>query len=290
VAGDKKITPGLQGVPETLLWTLYHRAVEARRPDAVLSDPIAVDLVDSIDYPFAERFGADVSVRAQWQALRVRRFDDEIRAFLRRCPDGMVVALGEGLETQFWRVDNGSVRWLGVDLPEVVELRHQLLPAAPRQRSVACSVLDDRWLAEVDASRGLLITTQGLLMYLDPADVHGLIARCAERFPGATMLFDAVRRWFSARTMRGEMTARGYTAPPMPWGIDAREIAAIRRAHPNIADVRVLRLPRGRGRLFGYVVPALSVTPVLRNLSPIWIMRARFRAQDARPSGETPSA
>jgi hypothetical protein len=25
----------LGGVPETLLWTLYHRAVEARRPDAV---------------------------------------------------------------------------------------------------------------------------------------------------------------------------------------------------------------------------------------------------------------
>jgi O-methyltransferase involved in polyketide biosynthesis len=160
VAGDKKITPGLQGVPETLLWTLYHRVVEARRPDAVLSDPIAVDLVDSIDYPFEERFGADVSVRAQWQALRVRRFDEEIRAFLGKCPDGMVVALGEGLETQFWRVDNGSVRWLGVDLPEVVELRRQLLPAAPRQRSVACSVLDDRWLAEVDASRGLLITAR----------------------------------------------------------------------------------------------------------------------------------
>jgi O-methyltransferase involved in polyketide biosynthesis len=26
----------LEGVPETLLWTLYHRASEARRSDAVL--------------------------------------------------------------------------------------------------------------------------------------------------------------------------------------------------------------------------------------------------------------
>ena len=42
----------LEGVPETLLWNLYNRAVEARRPDAVLHDPLAVELVDGIDYPF----------------------------------------------------------------------------------------------------------------------------------------------------------------------------------------------------------------------------------------------
>ena len=44
-------------MPETLLWTLYHRAEEARRPDAVLQDPLAVELVDRIDYPFDARFG-----------------------------------------------------------------------------------------------------------------------------------------------------------------------------------------------------------------------------------------
>ena len=45
---QRRITPELEGVPETLLWTLYHRALEARRPDAVLRDPMAVDLVDRI--------------------------------------------------------------------------------------------------------------------------------------------------------------------------------------------------------------------------------------------------
>ena len=42
-----RIDPGLEGVPETLLWTLYHRALEARRPDPVLHDPAAVELVDA---------------------------------------------------------------------------------------------------------------------------------------------------------------------------------------------------------------------------------------------------
>src|SRR3954468_21084425 len=128
----------LAGVPETLLWTLWQRAVEARRPDAVLDDPKAVEVVDAVEYPFAERFG-DGAGFAQWQALRVLRFDAEVRRFLEANADGTVVALGEGLETQFWRVDNGRVRWVTVDVPETIAVRQRLLPAGDRQTVVAAS-------------------------------------------------------------------------------------------------------------------------------------------------------
>jgi hypothetical protein len=90
----------------------------------------------------------------QWQALRVRCFDDEVRRFLARHPDGQVVALGEGLQTQFWRVDDDRVRWLTVEVPEVAELRDRLLPASPRRRTIAGSALDERWMDEVDGARG----------------------------------------------------------------------------------------------------------------------------------------
>ncbi len=93
------MTVQLSRVPETLMWTLYHRAVEARRPDRVIDDPMAIELVERIDFPFAERFG-DGKGLAQWQALRARRFDEELRRFLTAHPEGTVVALGEGLETQ----------------------------------------------------------------------------------------------------------------------------------------------------------------------------------------------
>jgi O-methyltransferase involved in polyketide biosynthesis len=43
------VRPDLEGVPETLLWTLWHRALEARRAGGVLRDPLAVELVDRID-------------------------------------------------------------------------------------------------------------------------------------------------------------------------------------------------------------------------------------------------
>jgi O-methyltransferase involved in polyketide biosynthesis len=268
------ITPRLDPVPETLLWTLYHRALEARRADSVLADPLAAELVDRLDYPFEERFGAS-RAQAQWQALRALRFDREVERFLEAHPDGTVVALGEGLETQFWRVDNGRVRWLSVDLPEAADLRARLLPPSPRQTLVAGSALDAQWLDEVDDSRGVLVTAQGLLMYLEPQDARRLLATCAARFPGATLVFDTVPRWLSERTMRGVMeTSPGYRSPPMPWAWDAAERARL-EATPGVAEVRELRLPRGRGVLLGYILPFAALAGRVRRLH-LSLVRVRF--------------
>jgi O-methyltransferase involved in polyketide biosynthesis len=267
----------LEGVPETLLWTLYHRAVEARRADAVLNDPMAVELVDAIDYPFEARFGSGAGGHAQWQALRVRCFDEEVERFVAAHPDGTVVALGEGLETQFWRVDNGRVRWLTVDLPETVALRRRLLPQSPRHRMVARSALDPSWMAEVDASRGVLLTAQGLLMYFEYDEVRRLVAACAEWFRGGALLFDAVPCWLSLRSRSGKLHGPGsYRSPPWHWGIDSQTATDLATAHPNVAELRELRLPRGRGAALGYVVPLVSGVPVLRRRLPISVLLARF--------------
>jgi O-methyltransferase involved in polyketide biosynthesis len=260
----------LSGVPETLLWTLYFRAAEARRRDTVLHDPLAVELVDRIDYPFAERFGPPHGPLAQGQALRALRFDQAIARFAARHPGGTVVALGEGLETQFWRVDDGRMQWLGVELPEAVAATDALLPEAPRRRVLACSALDDRWMDAVDPSRGVLVTAQGVLMYLDPGDVHRLIAAIARRFRGSGLLFDTIPRWWSERTLseRGMVGPGGYRSPPMPWHLDPAEQRSLLARHPELAELRELRLPRGRGPFWGVVAPLLARAPVSRRIRP----------------------
>ncbi|WP_327238248.1 class I SAM-dependent methyltransferase [Streptomyces sp. NBC_01317] len=270
-------TVALSAVPETLLWNLYHRSFAARQPVAAFEDPHAVTLVDSIDYPFEETFGPPSPFLAQGQALRVLTFDSVVRDFLAEHPDGTVVALGEGLETQFWRVDNGRVHWLSVDLPETVAVRRDLLPDGERRRTLACSALDPAWMNEVDTSRGVLVTAQGLLMYLRPAEVRELIARCAERFPGGALVFDAVPRWFSTRTAHGGMTTvQGYTTPPMPWGMNAGELRKVFTAHPGISEVREVPVPRGHGVFFGAVAPLARRVPGVRNLRPTMTVLTRF--------------
>ncbi|MFD0319318.1 class I SAM-dependent methyltransferase [Streptomyces flavalbus] len=275
--GPRRTRPNLGGVPETALWTLYTRAQEARRPDRLFEDPEAIKLVDALDYPFRERFGPDDWGMAEGETIRTRVFDDEVRRFLRSHPEGTVVTLAEGLETQFWRTDNGQARWIGVDLPEIVELRRCLLPESPRRRLIACSALDDHWMNEVDLTRGVLITAKGLFQYFQPAEVHRLIAACAERFPGAVIVFEAPSRWLSTRMRQGCLrTPAGTPIPPTYWGMDPKEARRIRAAHPNIAELTDLPLPAGRGTVYGRLLPRIARTPVVRNWKPVWITRLRF--------------
>jgi len=77
---DERVTVKLTGVPETLLWPLYGRASEANRHDGLLRDSRALRLMESIDYPFVERFGRP----SQVFALRARCFDKVVKEFLDR--------------------------------------------------------------------------------------------------------------------------------------------------------------------------------------------------------------
>ena len=202
----------LAGVPETALITLYSRGTEARRPGGLIDDRLAAGLLASIDYPFAERFGRpDLS-----HVLRALLFDHQVRGFLQEHPRGTVVALGEGLETQLWRVDNGGARWISVDLPEIIDLRRRLLPAHPRNQLVPCSALDPAWTALAGPGTPTLIVAQGLLMYFTEPEVDGFFDMVAGRCPGSTMVFDTIPAW--AATSAGHRQSRSYRMPPQPWG------------------------------------------------------------------------
>jgi O-methyltransferase involved in polyketide biosynthesis len=239
------IAVDLSGVPETLLWNLGRRAAAARSRPSLLDDPRAIEVADRLQYDFA-----DASTGASWHAVRVATFDQAVRRFLRRHPAGTVVALGEGLETQFWRVDNGRVRWLGVDLPGTLDLRRQVLPDGPRQRSLAGSALDLSWAAELDPAEPVLVTAQGLLVYFTRAEVHQLIASMAERLPGAVFVFDVVPAKMLEFGRGASGSDHDRATELWTWLFDGQERAAI-SAIPGVAQVRDLLPPRALG-----VVPA----------------------------------
>lgn len=258
------------GVAETLLMALYNRGSEAQRPDRLIDDTMATGLLGRIRYPFRERFGRPDLMHP----LRSLLFDGEVRRFLATQPQGTVVALGEGLETQFWRVDNGRVRWLTVDLPEVVELRGRLLPRGPRIRTVAGDARDRGWMDGIDPSRGVLVLAQGLFMYFRELEVFELIRACAEHFPGGSMVFDTNPVW--AQTEKGHRQSASHASPPMPWGMGSNQIGEIEAIDPAIEEATVLWLPRGRGVIFGLVFPLIARVPGARAMLPMTV-RVSFR-------------
>ena len=264
----------LSGVSETALLTLYARAREARRPDAVIDDPMAIALVDSIDFDFA-KFGLSSrppGPARQSMALRARAFDIQVRSYLRQCPAATVVALAEGLQTSFWRLDaaiaDSEFRWLTVDLPPVVDVRTRLLPASPRVSVRAQSALDYSWMDSVDASGGVFITAEGLLMYLEPDQALGLISQCAKRFPGGRMLFDLPPAWFTQLTRRGLRAKSRYQIPPMPFSLSATQAADLVNSVPGIRAVHDLQPPPGRGRVFNAALPIVYRTRIFDRVRP----------------------
>ena len=243
-----KIVSNLHGVSETMLWTLYDRACESERSDGVLVDEDSARICEAIDYDFAGRFGSpDGSF-----AARAAKIDHLIVRWLENHPDGVVISLGEGLETQGHRVDNGRMQWLTVDLPAAIEFREQFLKPSKRFRHIAASALDPVWANELGAATDIFIVAQGLFMYLQPKAVQCLFADLVARFPKAELVFDVIPAWFSALTMWGFMKTPYYRLPPMPWGIDADNIGpCLHEWSSGIESINLLeyRAPRGWPRM-----------------------------------------
>ncbi|QNI08198.1 class I SAM-dependent methyltransferase [Mycobacterium kubicae] len=268
-AGDSaRQRVSLTGVSETALLTLNARATEARRPDSVLDDPLAVALVDSIDFDFA-KFGPT----HQDIALRARAFDAQTQAYLATHPKATVVALAEGLQTSFWRLQaalpGSEFRWLTVDLPPIIDIRSRLLPTSPRVSVCAQSALDYTWMDCVDPAQGVFVSAEGLLMYLQPEQALGLIAACAQRFPGGRMFFDLPPRWFSAWSRLGMMrTSLRYKVPTMPFSLSVAQAADLVNTVPGVSAVRDVHLPPARGRLVNAALSTVYRLPVLDPLRP----------------------
>ncbi|MGV0675357.1 MULTISPECIES: class I SAM-dependent methyltransferase [Mycolicibacterium] len=258
----------LTGVSETALLTLQVRAHEARRPDGLIDDPMAVQLVDSIEFDFA-KFGY---TRRQDMALRSLLFDRMTGNYLRDHPQATVVALAEGLQTSFYRLDAAGLghefRWLSVDLEPMIELRNKLIPKPDRVTQCAQSALDFSWMDQVDTAHGVFITAEGLLMYLQPEEAMSLIHACAQRFPGGQMLFDLPPAFFAFLTRKGLPTSMRYRVPPMPFSLSPSETADLVNTVPGVRTVRDLPMPPGRGIVLNTALRLMRL-PIFEPVRPV---------------------
>jgi len=181
----------LNDASETLLLPLAYRAAESRRPDALIHDPQAVEIVAQLAYDFSKL------ERQRFQqlnvGLRAREFDRAVRAFLAEHPDGVVVDIGCGLDTRFERVDNGRVTWFNLDFPEVMALRKRFFAPHPRCHTLACSALEFGWMDEVSQCPGpYFFLAEGVFPYIAEDDLRALLLALRDRFPGAELMFDTL--------------------------------------------------------------------------------------------------
>ena len=222
--GDDPGELDLGPVQQTLLVPLWARAAETRSRWSILSDPRAVEIADAL----GDRFGTfnKFALRSRIGiALRTLQFDDWLKEFLRDQPDGTVADVGVGLNTRFERCDNGSARWLEVDLPDSMAVRRRYFAETDRRAMLAGSVLDGEWIDRLlDLPGPYFVCIEGVLMYLPESDVRRVIDMLGERLPGATLTFDALTP-DGVATQSTHDTLKHFEAR-FDWGVeDVRTVA-----------------------------------------------------------------
>ena len=269
----EKIT--LTGAQETLLATLYGRALDSRSPNSVLNDTAAADAVQHIDYDFGKTRMKGTSAVAV--AIRAKVLDTWTSEFLAEHPSTTVLHLACGLDTRVQRLNPpASVRWFDVDLPEVMELRSRLL-AQPSgdYHEISASVTDSEWLSCVPDDRPTVAVFEGLSMYLTRQQGHSLIQRITSRFPSGQLLFD-VYGTLGIKLQKLVPAVRNAGAT-LQWGVD--DPHEIETLHPSLECLDALRSVDMPGLdnlpLSGRISLAVSARiPKLRDAGRI--MRFRF--------------
>lgn len=197
-------------VEQTAFVTEYARALDSRWPRPILGDSLADEIVAKIDYNF-QSLGVPSSAVRQ-TALRAKMLDDRVRRFISQHPNAVIVALGAGLDTGMLRVQPpATVDWYSVDLPHVIALRHEVVPADDHAHSVAASLADDGWTDPIPSGRPTMLIADGLLAFLSEPVIINLFRRIPEHFQSGELAFNDYGRvgWPSLLVMRLAFSAVG---------------------------------------------------------------------------------
>lgn len=214
-----KIT--LTGTQETLFITLFGRYLDSLRNDPILNDKRVAPILKQVDYDFAKLgVGEGTACSIASRGLLLDRWAQD---FLDRHILATVVHMGCGLDTRAHRLKWGNrVRWIDIDLPDVVELRKQLVPKPNwwmvDYYLVAGSATDLDFIKSLPNERPTLIIMEGLSMYLKPEEAKAMMTEYGKHFREGEILMDSVN-WLSLALQRMLTFMRNVNSPLL-WAID----------------------------------------------------------------------
>jgi len=213
-----KVSVDLSGPAQTMLSTLYLKALDADFNRPVLGDNFAKDAISRIDYDFH-----DTGMTAKWAPLvtvRTAQYDIWASQFIAAQPKCTVIHLGCGLDSRVFRLDPGStVRWYDVDYPAVIALREKIYPARQHYHLIGTSATDQSWLDQIPTDRPVLLLAEGISMYLTECDGVALLRSVVERFPCGELQIDFYN-WLAIKTQKTQTLMR-RTGSTLHWVVNS---------------------------------------------------------------------
>ncbi|MEE0959403.1 MAG: class I SAM-dependent methyltransferase [Lachnospiraceae bacterium] len=198
----------LEGIAQTMLLTVYARAKHSMAKNHKFYDEKAIEITNKLDYDFTK--ASKDTMMSSGTAARTIVFDELIKDYIEKNPDAVIVNIACGLDTRFYRLDNGKITWYNLDLPETIAVRRQFLKEEGRVRQVACSALDDNWPKYITKRGKMLFIIEGLTMYFEREEVAQLLKIIRDNFDNAYVMMETTSpMWVKQEKLEKSVQATG---------------------------------------------------------------------------------
>ncbi len=178
------------GVSDTLFIPLAGRIFISKKFPEYFYDETALSLENEL--PVKDIMERSSVYTMLSPCARYYNFDKITRDFLKRKGPGVnVVNIGAGLETARDRIPDAGITYYEIDLPDVIKLREEVLPARDNQVLIAADAFEGSWTESVDTSKPTLVIASGIFQYFHKEKIIPLIKLISEKIPGAELVFDA---------------------------------------------------------------------------------------------------
>jgi len=177
-------------ISKTLFIPMRGRIYSTEHFPNILKDDIALKLKDKL--PPEEKVQSQYTYIAS--AVRSRNIDRYIDNFLKINPDGVIVELGCGLETTYFRHPNIKSSFYDLDLPEVIDYREKRIPLGEHQKLIKGDLFKKDWIEKIKSEIGnkpVLIVVGGVFHYFQRENVISAIKNMLN-FDNIELVFDAL--------------------------------------------------------------------------------------------------
>ncbi len=170
-------------IPAKLLEPLWLRSRESLADNAVIYDPMAASACRRCELA-SECLKGNVNGRQLLHATLTKLTDQKVLDFLNRHPKGWVVNIGAGLDTRFYRLDNGLCRWLELETNEALIWRQRLFHRNERYYAKPVDINQPSWLTSLNISKDapVLVLLDHVLLSLSTHQLAAMVTELGRQF------------------------------------------------------------------------------------------------------------
>lgn len=196
----------INDISETAFLTLQCHAIDAESKSPFLNDSSSVETLTILkDYfsksgsalqkkLFLNKVKRDLVTHT---VLRAKKYDSYITEFIDKYPNATVVNIGCGLDNRFERINNGSIHFFDLDLPDIMNIKKQIFQEKSNYFQISQSVFEFDWIEKLETEHVFLVA-EGVFMYCTEQDVKKLFLTLQEKLNNPEIVFEVFNsKWLT---------------------------------------------------------------------------------------------